>query len=39
MSIKSWEVAPGLANVQRTGHVKIANDPTPGLTRQENALQ
>ena len=39
MSIKSWEVAPGLANAQLPGHVKIANDPTPGLTRQENAVQ
>ena len=33
MSIKSWDVAPGLANAQLTGHVKIANDPPPGLTR------
>jgi len=28
-------VAPGLANAQLPGHVKIANDPASGLTRRK----
>jgi len=37
--IKSFGIAPGLANARPTGRAKFANAPPPGLKRRENASQ